>query len=164
MHLLFYSYQCANLSQAKDFVSSLIFSGDNSWLVSISNSKQAKTVKKPLPKTSKTRKPWRGAGQSMELSFGLLAFTRAFSQPPIIIIKSVSHSGSCISWSGVLRKRFSFSKKAGWLGKPWPGANQPMQLSVGLLIFTRVSVRLPSIIIKSVFHDPGNRRAVFSCF
>ena len=53
----------------------------------------------------------------MELSFGRDSFARAFLQISITIIKYVSRTGSCISWSGVVCHRFAFTKKAGWLEK-----------------------------------------------
>ena len=120
-----------------------------------------KTSENAPPKTSKSKKPCHGANQSIEWSFGLLVFARAFSQTSTPTIKYVSHSRSSISWSGVVCHRFAFSKKAGWLEKPCPEANQPMELSFGCDSFTRVFLRLPSTIIKYVSHRAGNRRAVF---
>ena len=100
----------------------------------------------------------------MELSFALLPFARAFSQTPTMIIKYVSNSGSCISWPGVVCHRSAFSKNAGWLRKVCPEANQSMEVSYGLLTFSGVFLRLPSLAIKYVFHRASNRRAGFRVF
>ena len=161
---MFFRYQCANLSQVQDLVLALISVSRRREFFWITSRKPAKTSENAPPKNSKSKKPCPGADQSMKLSFGCDSFARAFLQTSTTIIKYVSHPGSCISWSGVVWNRFAFSKKAAWLEKPCPEANQPMELSFGLHFFTRVFLRLPTTIIKYDLHHAGNRRAVFRVF
>ena len=111
------------------------------------------------PKTADPKKTCPEANQSIELSFAADSFARAFVHTSCTTIKYVSRMGSSISWSGVACHRFAFSKNAGRLEKPCPGASQPMELSFACDSFTRVSLRLPCTTIKYVIHRASNRRA-----
>ena len=113
------------------------------------------------PKTADPKKTCPEANQSIELSFAADSFARAFVHTSCTTIKYVSCTGSSISWSGVARSRFAFSKNAGRLEKACPRANQPMQSVFALHFFTRVSVRLPCTTIKYDIHRASNRRAGF---